>query len=87
VTTCQESIESIDEANKTITYKLFNGDIDQHFKVFKFIFQAIDKNSGGAIIKWTIEYERVSEDVDPPYGYVEYLHKSTRDIDAHLLKA
>ncbi|XP_027908837.1 MLP-like protein 43 [Vigna unguiculata] len=87
VTTCQESIESIDEANKTITYKLFNGDIDQQFKVFKFIFQAIDKNSGGAIIKWTIEYERVSEDVDPPYGYVEYLHKSTRDIDAHLLKA
>jgi len=87
VTTCLESIESVDEANKTITYKLFDGGIDQQFKVFKFIFQAIDKNSGGAIIKWTIEYERVSEEVDPPYGYVEYLHTFTRDIDAHLLKA
>ncbi|XP_014490852.1 MLP-like protein 43 [Vigna radiata var. radiata] len=87
VTTCLERIESVDEANKTITYKLFNGGIDQQFKLFKFIFQAIHKNSGGAIIKWTIEYERVNEKADPPYGYVEYLHKFTRDIDAHLLKA
>ncbi|XP_027909926.1 MLP-like protein 43 [Vigna unguiculata] len=87
VTTCHESIESVDEANKTITFKLFNGDIDHQFKLFRFIFQAIDKNSGGAILKWTIEYEMVSEEIDPPYGYVEYLDKCTRDGDAHLLKA
>jgi len=70
----------------TISYKLFNGDIDRQFKFFKLIFQVIDKNSGGAIIKWTIEYERVSEEVDPPYGYIEYLHKCTKDIDGHLVK-
>ncbi|KAK7342945.1 hypothetical protein VNO80_25903 [Phaseolus coccineus] len=87
VTTCQESIESIDEANKTVIYKLFDGDINHHFKLFKFVFQAIDKNSGGAIVKWTVEYEKLGEEVDPPYGYIEFLHKCTRDIDAHLLKA
>jgi len=87
VTTCHESVESVDEANKTINYKLFDGDIDHQFKLFKLIFQAIDTNSGGAIIKWTIEYERVSEEVDPPYGYIEYFHKFTIDIDGHLVKA
>ncbi|TKY68574.1 MLP protein 43 [Spatholobus suberectus] len=68
-------------------YKLFGGDIDHQFKVFKLIFQAIDKDHGGAIIKWTIEYERIGEEVDPPYGYIEYVHKCTSDIDGHLLKA
>ena len=55
--------------------------------MFKAIFQAIDKENGDAIGKWTIEYERVSEEVDPPYGYIEYFHKCTRDMDAHLVKA
>ncbi|WVZ02388.1 hypothetical protein V8G54_023194 [Vigna mungo] len=75
----------VDEANKRITYKLFNGDIDHQFKIFKLIFQAIE-GDGNAVIKWTIEYERVDEEVDPPYGYIECLHKCTRDIDDNLLK-
>jgi len=87
VTTCFESIESVDEEKKTINYKLFGEDIDHRFKVFKLVFQAIDKNQGGAIIKWTIEYEKVDEKVDPPYGYIEYVHKCTRDMDVHLVKA
>ncbi|ESW05481.1 hypothetical protein PHAVU_011G182800 [Phaseolus vulgaris] len=87
VRTCHESIESLDEENKTIKCKLFGEEIDHKFKVFNLIFEAIDKENGGAIAKWTIEYERVDEEVDPPYGYVEYVHKCTSDIDAHLLKA
>ncbi|BAT89683.1 hypothetical protein LR48_Vigan08g058500 [Vigna angularis] len=82
---CHESVESVDEANKRIIYKLFNGDIDHQFKIFKLIFQAIE-GDGSAVIKWTIEYERVDEEVDPPYGYIECLHKCTRDIDDSLLK-
>ncbi|RDX67475.1 MLP-like protein 43, partial [Mucuna pruriens] len=75
------------ESNKTINYKLFSGDINHHFKVFKLIFQAIDKDHSDAIIKWSIEYERIGEEIDPPYDYIEYVHKCTRDIDGHLLKA
>ncbi|KAK7342949.1 hypothetical protein VNO80_25907 [Phaseolus coccineus] len=74
-------------AKKTIIFKLFSGDIDHQYKLLNLIFQATDKENGGAIIKWTVEYERVGEEVDPPYGYIEYLHKCTADIDAHLLKA
>jgi len=87
VVRCHEKIKSVDEEKKTINYKLFGEDIDHRFKVFKATFQAIDRENGGAIIKWTIEYERVSEEVDPPYGYIEYVHKCTGDIDGNLLKA
>ncbi|KAG5001017.1 hypothetical protein AAZX31_08G226600 [Glycine max] len=86
ITTCLESIESVDEPNKTITYKLFGGDIGHKYKVFKLIFQAIDTDHGGVIIKWTVEYEKIDENVDPPYGYIEYLHSGSKQIDGNLLK-
>ncbi|MED6137699.1 hypothetical protein PIB30_067362 [Stylosanthes scabra] len=87
VTTCKETIESINEENKTVIYKLFDEDIDQHYKNFKLIFQVIENNSGGASVKWTVEYEKVNDDVEAPYGYMQYFDKCTKEMDAHLLEA
>ncbi|CAL5196492.1 unnamed protein product [Lathyrus oleraceus] len=88
VHTCHESIEEVDEQNKKMTFKLFGGDIDKHHKVFKLTLQVIDKaNDGTDVAKWTVEYEKISEDIEPPNGWMDYLSKCTRDIDAHLSKA
>ncbi|KAK7405728.1 hypothetical protein VNO78_07336 [Psophocarpus tetragonolobus] len=84
VTTYHESIESVDEPNKTITYKIFSGDIDHEYKVFKVIFHAIHKDHGSAIIKWTIEYEKINEEIHPPFGFMEYLYKGSRHVDGNL---
>ncbi|CAJ1975444.1 unnamed protein product [Sphenostylis stenocarpa] len=86
VVTCQESIKSVDEKNKRMVFKLFGEDIDKEFKVFNLIFEAIEKNDGSAAIKWSVEYERVNEDVHPPYGYMEFCNKCVKDIDAYLFK-
>ncbi|KAK2354340.1 hypothetical protein P8452_74736 [Trifolium repens] len=86
VHTCLETIEEVDDQNKKIIYKLFGtDDIDTHYKQFKLILEVVDKGSHGAV-KWTIEFEKVNEDVDPPNGWMDYLSKSTRDIDGHLVK-
>ncbi|OIW14390.1 hypothetical protein TanjilG_15744 [Lupinus angustifolius] len=87
VLTCKEKIEAVDEENKTITYILFGGDISPHYKVFKFIFHVIEKEDGSAYVNWTLEYEKIDHSVEHPYGYVEYLTKSSEDVDANLLKA
>ncbi|XP_047174651.1 MLP-like protein 43 [Vigna umbellata] len=82
-----ESIESTDEDNKTITYKIFGEDLEHKFKVFKLIFQAIHKDEGGVVIKWIIEYETKSEEFDPPFGFLEFVYKGSREVDANLIKA
>ncbi|KAK7273865.1 hypothetical protein RIF29_14929 [Crotalaria pallida] len=87
VTTCKENIEALDEENKLITYNLFEGDVGQHYKTFKITLQVIDKEDGGAIAKWTIEYAKNDENVEPPYGYWKYLNKVTKDSDLHLVSA
>ena len=87
VSTCKENIEALDEQNRLITYNLFEGDVSQHYKILKLSLQVLDKDDGGAIAKWTVEYEKINENVEPPYGYVEYLTKVTKDADGHLLNA
>ncbi|XP_061357321.1 MLP-like protein 43 [Gastrolobium bilobum] len=87
VVTSKDSIEAIDERNMIITYKLFDGYVSQQFKICELIFQVIDKADGSAFVKWTFEYEKINDSVEPPYGYMDYVTKVTKDIDAHLLKA
>lgn len=78
VHTCNETLEEIDEENKKITINLFGGDIDQHYKVFKVYIEVIDEVEGSVVVKWTFEYEKTSEDIDPPNGYIDYISKTTK---------
>ncbi|CAI8607068.1 unnamed protein product [Vicia faba] len=87
VHTCYESFEEVDKQNKKSTWKLFGGDINKHYKNFKLILQVIDKPDGTAVAKWTVEYEKINEDIDPPNGWMNYLSKCTKDVDAHLSKS
>ncbi|KAK2407606.1 MLP protein [Trifolium repens] len=86
VHTCHESLEEVDEKNKKLNYKLWGGDIDKHYKVFKLIIEIIDKSGGSGALKWTIDYEKNNEDIHPPNGWMEYLTTLTKDLDAHLVK-
>ncbi|XP_057428193.1 kirola-like [Lotus japonicus] len=86
VITCLERIEAIDEQNKTNKYTLFGGDVSSHYKKFTLIFQVIENNDGHDAVKWTVEYEKLREDIEPPNGYMDYFNKLTRDVDAHLIK-
>lgn len=75
MTTCKENIEVLDKKNKSITFNLFEGDVEQHYKMLKINLQVIDKEDnggGGAIAKWTIKYEKINHNVEPPYGYLDY---------------
>ncbi|KEH19272.1 putative START-like domain-containing protein [Medicago truncatula] len=85
VHTCNESVEEVDDQNKKITYKLFGGDIE-NYKVFKLILEVLNKADGSSAVRWSIDYEKNNEDIDTPNGWMDYLSKSTRDIDGHLVK-
>ncbi|KAK7304543.1 hypothetical protein VNO77_42424 [Canavalia gladiata] len=87
VTTCKEKIESINPETKSATFVLFDGDVGKLYKILKAHLEVIDKDDSNAIVKWTYEYEKLNEDVPSPNGYMDFITKLTRDVDAHLLKA
>ncbi|XP_057726389.1 MLP-like protein 31 [Arachis stenosperma] len=87
VITYKERIEVLDEENKLITYKIFDDDVNEHYKDLKITLQVTEKDDEHSCIKWTFEYEKIDDDVEVPYGFVELCYKSSKDIVAHLLKA
>ncbi|MED6222627.1 hypothetical protein PIB30_066090 [Stylosanthes scabra] len=87
VITCKEKIEAIDEEKKTLSYKIYDGDVGENYKVFNMSVQVTERNNECALVKWSIEYEKINEDVKTPYAYLEFLEKSTKEVGDHLLKA
>ncbi len=66
---------------------VFDGDVSKQFKLLKVTLQVNDKDNGGAVTKWGVEYEKINKYIAPPYGYLDFFNKLTEDVDAHLLKA
>ncbi|PIN09120.1 hypothetical protein CDL12_18296 [Handroanthus impetiginosus] len=82
----KDKIVDVDEENKSITFELIGGEVTKYFKCFKATFEATakaDKN----IVRWSLEYEKASEDVPNPHSHLEFLVNVSREIDAYLLKA
>ncbi|XLR29965.1 hypothetical protein S83_057865, partial [Arachis hypogaea] len=85
-TKLKEKVEAIDKENKSMAYIFFDGDISKKYIVFKVFLQVFEKNDGGASAKFTIEYEKINENVEAPYGFLELFDKNAKEIDSHLLK-
>ncbi|KAJ1425416.1 START-like domain superfamily [Sesbania bispinosa] len=90
-TNVKEKIEGVDDDNKIITYSLHDdGEVSESYKSLKVILQVIDNDKeNGGIVKWTIEYEKLKENITAPspHSFLDFATKVTKDIDAHLLKA
>ncbi|RVW16928.1 MLP-like protein 31 [Vitis vinifera] len=82
----KETVESKDEENRSITFKVLDGELLNDYKSYKFTTQAIPKGEG-CLVKWTAEYEKASEDGSDPRGYLELAVNITKDIESHLLNA
>lgn len=41
----------------------------------------------GTLVNWTLEYEKVNEDVPDPHAYLELAVNITKDIEGHYLSA
>ncbi|CAK9157589.1 unnamed protein product, partial [Ilex paraguariensis] len=83
--TAKETIEAIDEENKTIIFNIFEGDVMKDYKSFKSIAQFTSKGDG-SLVKWSTDYEKLNEDVATPRKCLDFAATVLKDIDAHLLK-
>ncbi|GMN44077.1 hypothetical protein TIFTF001_013276 [Ficus carica] len=56
----KERVEAIDDEKNSITFRVLEGDLREHFKSFVITLQANPKAGGeGSIVHWTLEYEKL----------------------------
>ena len=78
--------EGIDEKNKSITFRLMEGDVMKLYNNFKHTLQVTDAPEGsGASAKMTLEYEKRNPDVPEPTMYLDMAAALFKSIDAYLV--
>ena len=81
-----KTAESIDEENKSVTYKVMDGEIAKNYKVFKTTLQVTPKVNGSSL-KWSIEYEKANEEVPTPIKYTDFMSAMTKAVEAYHVNA
>lgn len=81
----KQVIETIDEENKSITFKMLEGDLMELYKSF-IISIHVDTKGEDNLVTWTLDYEKLREDVEDPNTLMEFFIHLTKDIESHHLQ-
>ncbi|KAM4119709.1 hypothetical protein ACJW30_03G080100 [Castanea mollissima] len=82
----KDIIEAIDKKNNSVTYKVIEGDLMEEYKNFKVTVQATPKGEG-SLVHWTMEYEKLHENIVEPNTLLQLVLDLSKDLDAHLVQA
>ncbi|XP_062109601.1 MLP-like protein 28 [Humulus lupulus] len=86
--TSKEMVEEIDEKNKSITFKIIDGEMTKYYKNVKSTIHATE-NIGqklGSSVKWTLQYEKMNDNIPDPTKYAELISVFIKTADAYLIK-
>ncbi|KZV56137.1 MLP-like protein 34-like [Dorcoceras hygrometricum] len=82
----KEIVESIDEEKRSVKFRVIEGDLLELYKTLTATFH-VDKHGDIDLVTWTLEYEKLHEDVEDPLTLLGLTIKLTNDIENHHLKA
>lgn len=79
----KEIIEHVDEENNSITFKVIEGDLTEHYKDFKLTIQCIPKGKG-SVVHWILEYEKLHDKIPDSHTLLQFCVEVSKDIDKQL---
>ncbi|XP_059446617.1 MLP-like protein 28 [Corylus avellana] len=72
-------------SDKSLTFTALEGDLLAHYKSYKATVKITPKPEG-CLVKVTVDYEKLNEDVPAPDKYLDFVVNVVKDIDAHIIK-
>ncbi|KAF8404880.1 hypothetical protein HHK36_009775 [Tetracentron sinense] len=79
----KEKIEAADEANKSATFSIFEGDLSNFYKNI-IVKLYVTPKSEGSSVNWCMDFEKVSKEVPDPNLYQDFVINIFKDLDAYL---
>ncbi|XVF78466.1 hypothetical protein PTKIN_Ptkin14bG0136000 [Pterospermum kingtungense] len=80
-----ETVEAIDDRNKSITFDKSEGEVAKYYKTLQATV-CVTANDEGSFVKWSLTYEKPNQNVPDPKRYLEFVASLTKSVDAYLLK-
>ncbi|XP_022775862.1 MLP-like protein 43 [Durio zibethinus] len=66
-----ETIEAVDDRNKSVTCNALDGNVAKYYKTFKGTV-IVTASGQGSLVKWTLIYEKQNQNVPDPKKYLEF---------------
>ncbi|KAK8959386.1 MLP-like protein 423 [Platanthera guangdongensis] len=82
----KEKIEVVDLEKKLVTYSVIDGEILSYYKSFSPTLAVASKGDGGSVVTWSVEYEKLNEDVPEADIIKELALQTIKELDSYLLK-
>ncbi|KAF3431976.1 hypothetical protein FNV43_RR26910 [Rhamnella rubrinervis] len=80
----KELVEAIDDENNTITFKVLEGDLMEHYKNFRITIKCIPNGDKESVIRWSVEYEKIHDEIIDPHTLLEFFNDLSKDLEKHL---
>ncbi|OMO99670.1 hypothetical protein COLO4_13148 [Corchorus olitorius] len=81
----RETVEAVDDRNKTVTFDALDGDVAKYYKTFK-ASVCVTANGQKSLAKWTLIYEKMNPNIPDPDRYLEIASVFNKSVEAYLLK-
>ncbi|KAD4983081.1 hypothetical protein E3N88_19752 [Mikania micrantha] len=81
----KQIIESVNEENHMIVFKVIDGDPLDVYKSFRITWH-VEPKGDGEVATWTFEFEKPDTSVDYPTSLMDYLCNIVKEMDAHNIK-
>ncbi|GLT78419.1 hypothetical protein SLA2020_499560 [Shorea laevis] len=86
--TCEEIVEAMDCKKKYMSLKVIGGNLLDHYRSIKFILEQVTpKGDGASTVCWTMEYEKLNENVPDPIELRDAGVNTNKAIAAYLSQA
>lgn len=79
----KERVE-LDDEKLMVTLIGLEGDVFNHYKIFKPAFQVVPKGPKHSLTILTLEYEKLDDGSPSPYKYLDLMVNLTKDIESYL---
>ncbi|KAI4386486.1 hypothetical protein MLD38_004416 [Melastoma candidum] len=80
----KEIVEEIDDEKSFTKFRVIDGDLMKRYKDFTLLVQATPMDDG-SLVHWSLDYEKLNEDVPEPYTLLEFCAHITKDISSNLV--
>ncbi|KAF8703375.1 hypothetical protein HU200_032175 [Digitaria exilis] len=85
LTFAKEKLELADDENKVVSYSVVDGELVNFYKNFRITLK-VSPGKEGAVVNWSMEFDKANEQVPDPDVIKETATKTFHDLDDYLLK-
>ncbi|KAK1380587.1 Kirola [Heracleum sosnowskyi] len=80
----KDRVEMIDKEDKSVIFKVLEGDLLDDFKIFVTSIH-VDTKGEDNLVTWSFDYEKVDESVKDPTEYLDHVLRITKAIETYHL--